>query len=157
MTEDKNAGIKASIRTLWDTGISAAQIGARLGLTKNSVVGHAHRMDLPGRASPIIRDGRGRAPRRPKHTLPDLSGPTPDPSGPLAELEALAREVRPPMPTDAKRECQWITTARKPWGFCCAPVAVGRSWCPVHLCRVFQATSHAPMRKPDENAQRWVW
>src|SRR5258708_21154970 len=53
------------LRTLWDEGLSTAEIGRRLGVSKNAVVGKAHRLDLPARPSPIRRDGvPGGAPRR---------------------------------------------------------------------------------------------
>ena len=45
------------LRTLWDEGLSTAEIGRRLGVSKNAVVGKAHRLDLPARPSPIRRDG----------------------------------------------------------------------------------------------------
>lgn len=51
------------LRELWAEGHSTAQIAARTGMTKNAVVGRAHRMGLPSRPSPIIKDGRPRAPR----------------------------------------------------------------------------------------------
>ena len=47
------------LRTLWDEGLSTAEIGRRLGVSKNAVVGKAHRLDLPARPSPIRRDGSG--------------------------------------------------------------------------------------------------
>jgi len=39
--------------TLWAEGLSTAEIGRRLGLTKNAVVGKAHRLCLPPRPSPV--------------------------------------------------------------------------------------------------------
>ena len=62
------------LRTLWDEGLSTAEIGRRLGVTKNAIVGKAHRLDLPARPSPIRRDGSGGAPRRPRP--PRVAGPT---------------------------------------------------------------------------------
>ena len=44
-----------SLRALWDEGLSTAEIGRRLGVTKNAVVGKAHRLVLPARPSPIRR------------------------------------------------------------------------------------------------------
>lgn len=44
------------LRTLWDEGHSTAEIGRRLGTTKNSCVGKARRLGLPARPSPIQRD-----------------------------------------------------------------------------------------------------
>ena len=38
---------------LWSEGLSTAEIGRRLGLTKNAVVGKAHRLCLPPRPSPV--------------------------------------------------------------------------------------------------------
>lgn len=43
------------LRSLWDEGHSTAEIGRRLGVSKNAVIGKAHRLDLPGRPSPIGR------------------------------------------------------------------------------------------------------
>lgn len=62
------------LRELWSEGHSTAEIGRRLGVSKNAVVGKAHRLDLPARPSPIRREGerappRSGAPRR-------LAGPT---------------------------------------------------------------------------------
>jgi GcrA cell cycle regulator len=45
--------LDGALRTLWAAGYSTAEIGRRLGVTKNSVVGRAHRLDLPARVSPI--------------------------------------------------------------------------------------------------------
>ncbi|QCE34421.1 GcrA cell cycle regulator [Acetobacteraceae bacterium] len=41
------------LRELWAEGHSTAEIGRRLGTTKNAVVGKAHRLKLPTRPSPI--------------------------------------------------------------------------------------------------------
>src|SRR3954463_14068151 len=45
----------ARIRALWAEGLSTAEIGRRMGITKNAVVGKAHRLNLPARPSPIRR------------------------------------------------------------------------------------------------------
>ena len=44
------------LHVLWDEGHSTVEIGRRLGVSKNAVVGKAHRLDLPPRPSPIKRD-----------------------------------------------------------------------------------------------------
>jgi GcrA cell cycle regulator len=41
------------LRTLWQEGLSTAEIGRRMSITKNAVVGKAHRLTLPPRPSPI--------------------------------------------------------------------------------------------------------
>jgi len=70
------------LRELWSEGHSTAEIGRRLGVSKNAVVGKAHRLDLPARPSPIRREGerpppRSRTPQRfAGPTLPPLSSAT---------------------------------------------------------------------------------
>lgn len=44
------------LRALWAEGHSTAEIGRRLGVSKNAIVGKAHRLDLAARPSPIRRD-----------------------------------------------------------------------------------------------------
>lgn len=45
----------AKLRELWTQGLSTAEIGRHLNVTKNAVVGKAHRLGLEGRPSPIRR------------------------------------------------------------------------------------------------------
>ena len=42
----------AKLRALWAEGLSTAEIGRRMGVSKNAVVGKAHRLNLPSRPSP---------------------------------------------------------------------------------------------------------
>lgn len=42
------------LRALWAEGHSTAEIGRRMGLSKNAIVGRAHRLNLPKRANPIV-------------------------------------------------------------------------------------------------------
>jgi GcrA cell cycle regulator len=73
----------ARLRAFWAEGLSTAEIGRRMGVSKNAIVGKAHRLNLAARPSPIRRDGAGGgAPRRPAArrvigaTLPSLSAPS---------------------------------------------------------------------------------
>ncbi|WRH87295.1 GcrA family cell cycle regulator [Nguyenibacter sp. L1] len=45
----------ARLRELWQQGLSTAEIGRQLAVTKNAVVGKAHRLGLQSRPSPIRR------------------------------------------------------------------------------------------------------
>lgn len=45
-----------ALRALWAEGHSTAEIGRRMGISKNAVVGKAHRLNLPARPSPIRRE-----------------------------------------------------------------------------------------------------
>ena len=41
------------LKKLWDEGVTTGEIGRRLGISKNSIVGKVHRLGLSGRPSPI--------------------------------------------------------------------------------------------------------
>ena len=91
------------LRSLWDEGLSTADIGRRLGVSKNAVVGKAHRLDLPARPSPIRRSGgiapppRRSAPRRAAGpTLPPLSSTAPLPASiaPTTDARPVAVSAR---------------------------------------------------------------
>lgn len=107
-----NEEVIGRLRELWAEGHSTAEIGRRLGVSKNAIVGKAHRLDLPARPSPIRREGsepsaeHRAAPRR-------LEGPTLPPlassSGPVATATATAHVIvapvavaPPPVPVQAK-------------------------------------------------------
>ena len=75
-----NEDVIGRLRELWTEGHSTAEIGRRLGVSKNAIVGKAHRLDLPARPSPIRREAsepaaeRRAAPRRVDGpTLPPLA------------------------------------------------------------------------------------
>lgn len=81
---------------LWGEGLSTADIGKRLGISKNAVVGKAHRLHLAARPSPIKRTGP-RVPRlsRPVvHVRPAVQTqapmPTPPPAPRVVELSNQA-------------------------------------------------------------------
>jgi GcrA cell cycle regulator len=53
------------LQELWQQGLSTAEIGRQLGITKNAVVGKAHRLSLPPRPSPIRKPAPVRASAEP--------------------------------------------------------------------------------------------
>ena len=85
------------LRALWDEGHSTAEIGRRLGVTKNAIVGKAHRLDLPARPSPIRRDPDAAPVRR--TPVRRVEGPTlpPLPSA-VADAEAGLPVFTDPLP-----------------------------------------------------------
>lgn len=50
-TDDRTEKLK----TLWNEGPSATEIGKKLGCTRNAVIGKAHRLNLPERKPSIHR------------------------------------------------------------------------------------------------------
>jgi GcrA cell cycle regulator len=81
-----NEDVIGRLRDLWAEGHSTAEIGRRLGVSKNAIVGKAHRLDLPARPSPIRREGSSPAPER--RAVPRrVDGPT---LPPLASTEVSA-------------------------------------------------------------------
>jgi GcrA cell cycle regulator len=86
--DDETIGL---LKGLWSQGLSTAEIGRRLGVSKNAIVGKAHRLELDARPSPIRRDSRP-ASERPV-VLPRMAGPT---LPPLTSTEV--QTVAPPLP-----------------------------------------------------------
>ena len=41
------------LKRMWHEGLTTGEIGKRLGVSKNSIVGKVHRLNLSGRPSPI--------------------------------------------------------------------------------------------------------
>ena len=120
------------LRTLWDEGLSTAEIGRRLGVSKNAVVGKAHRLDLPARPSPIRRDGSG--PAAPRRSAPRrIAGPTLPPLSSTSSIAAssggpsmLPRMMAPaPRPIPVPPPVRMAPPPPRPYGrivTCCWPI-----------------------------------
>lgn len=93
--QDWNAEVIACLRAFWDAGLSTAEIGRRMGLTKNSIVGKAHRLNLPPRPSPIRRREAGNRVAVPE---PERQGGQPLPSPATSDAARAAQAVRKPKP-----------------------------------------------------------
>ena len=136
------------LKGLWAEGLSTTEIGRRLGMTKNAVIGKAHRLQLPARPSPIRKQSAGpqRAPK-PKR----VSGPTlaplqvraatpPPPALAVALLPAPGAAVpRSPASPDPGRNhlpCCWPLgeAGRAEFRFCDAATVPGKPYCGEH-CR----------------------
>jgi GcrA cell cycle regulator len=85
------------LRDLWTQGHSTAEIGRRLNVSKNAIVGKAHRLDLEARPSPIRRDVVKPAADRPA-AYPRMGGPT---LPPLASANVSAL-LSPSPPTNVQ-------------------------------------------------------
>ncbi|WP_428391825.1 GcrA family cell cycle regulator [Lichenicoccus sp.] len=86
------------LRSLWQEGLSTAEIGRRLSITKNAVVGKAHRLTLPPRPSPIRLLPEGAAPKAARPPRAErIAAKPPRPVEPPKPPAPVA--VAPPLPT----------------------------------------------------------
>jgi len=107
-----NDAVIEQLRILWVEGHSTAEIGRRLAVSKNAVVGKAHRLSLEARPSPIHREGaEGTAvrPRLPRHVIGSTLPPLPA-SGETTVVTAVA-EALVPAPVREKPPVLAIATA----------------------------------------------
>jgi GcrA cell cycle regulator len=146
------------LKTFWFQGLSTAEIGRRMGVSKNAIVGKAHRLDLDARPSPIRRDHAPAriAPARPQ--LPRLAELAPLTSCTPEPIEHPAR----PAPTQTRpnprvrrtpvaignTSCCWpIGDPGTPsFRFCNTPNEAGKPYCPKHCVTAYRG------RKGDEAA-----
>jgi GcrA cell cycle regulator len=140
------------LRALWDEGHSTAEIGRRLGVSKNSVVSKSHRLDLPGRPSPIRRREDG-APAPQRLTTPKREGPT---LPPMTAAPIVLREPLPPLRAESPKPKPValfgrVATCVFPMGepktrdfhYCDAPTLPGGVYCEDHAKRCYVKT-HRP-------------
>ena len=60
------------LKIMWQQGLTTAEIGKRLGVSKNSIVGKVHRLGLSGRPSPIKKkEDKSSTPVENKKTAPE--------------------------------------------------------------------------------------
>ncbi len=137
------------LRNLWAQGLSTAEIGRRLNVSKNAVVGKAHRLNLPARPSPIRRSP-GVAPRPPVPrrvqgpTLPPLSASL---SAPVPMLRAVTPPPKPKLPRTAP--CCWPIgePGTASFHFCNAAAMTGKPYCEEHA-----AIAYVRLRDKAEDA-----
>ena len=145
----------ARLRALWAEGHSTAEIGRRMGTSKNAVVGKAHRLGLPPRPSPIRGKGTGtprRPPPRPRGpTLPPLAGaagaaPARPPSAaprPAALAAPAPEPAQPPAtvfkPLAARHPCCWPIGEPGPRELrtCDGPAVPGKPYCQEHAALAY--------------------
>jgi len=139
------------LRALWAEGHSTAEIGRRMGISKNAVVGKAHRLNLSARPSPIRRDATPRpapAPRpvrqapMPMQRLVAVQPPRPAPAPPPAPVAAAAPVLRSfpaARPRLGARSCCWPLGEPGTPGFhfCGAEPMAGKPYCTEHAALAY--------------------
>lgn len=149
----------ACLKALWAEGLSTAEIGRRMGISKNAVTGKAHRLNLSARPSPIRRDAAPvlkpeRAKYHPEGPLKMRKEPA-DGVGHAGEAPAVALTVvgrdtlgqlgkglgltvpavgPEPQPRRVSQTCRWpIGEPRTPeFRFCEEEPAPDKPYCPEH-------------------------
>ncbi len=151
----------ATLRAEWATDASTAEIGRRMGISKNAVIGKARRLELPAReapaniASPKSRGMVSRPAARSNRELPVSDPRAASPSRPRAatssgalssavERQASSRPERdlpgavaetPPRRVFSHKQCQYITSsADRAHLFCEAPVVENAKGRPSAYC-----------------------
>jgi GcrA cell cycle regulator len=123
---------------LWNEGLSTAEIGKALGISKNAVVGKAHRLRLSSRPSPIRRMAmRPYAPRvrAPKPAAPSLPTMVAAIAKPAAERPAPEREPQEPRVLQlSNQRCMWPVghPGDSDFHFCGERALVGKPYCVSH-------------------------
>ncbi|WP_043558066.1 GcrA family cell cycle regulator [Parasaccharibacter apium] len=87
----------ARLKELWEQGLSTAEIGRQLSITKNAVVGKAHRLGLPPRPSPIRNKAAAEGSAKPARTRTRKAEVTSE------AVEEKAASAAPAKPVEKKK------------------------------------------------------
>ncbi|QHC35419.1 GcrA family cell cycle regulator [Komagataeibacter xylinus] len=111
----------ARLRDLWQQGLSTAEIGRQLSVTKNAVVGKAHRLGLKPRPSPIRRAAKATPPADAvPQAAPVAAAPAVAPKKEAAPAPVVAA---PPAPEKAPAPVKATVAAPEPKAATPAPAA----------------------------------
>ncbi len=121
----------ALLKQLWGEGKTAAEIARALGdgVTRNAVIGKAHRLKLSNRVSPIQQNDNVKPPE-PERKLEAVKA-SPPPGVKLADLR--------------ERMCRWpVGDPKDPdFHFCGCQAVAGLPYCAEHAKTAYQAPSRA--------------
>jgi len=118
------------LRAFWDEGLPIAEIGRRLGISKNAVVGKVHRLDLLARPSPIptTESRQSGQPNRAERRRPARAA---------ASRGSLPPPAAPPPPRVIT--CSWPLgdPGRPDFHFCDATALPSKPYCAAHAERAY--------------------
>lgn len=157
----------ATLKKMWKEGKSAADIAKTLGkgVTRNAVIGKAHRMGLSGRPSPIKKPASAPAAKKEaaapkKETLRVVATPKKAAAAPAKINPALLKEAEELKKLEksavqigggvalidlTERMCKWpIGDPREAdFSFCGRGIRVGTPYCPEHAAMAYQTSSRS--------------
>ena len=140
------------LKSMWKEGLTTGEIGKRLNVSKNSIVGKVHRLGLSGRPSPIKKKSDAPAPKEP--AAPKIKEPAKPVEKPIAK-EEKSEPVRPKTETAPavsgtfaaprhkgnvslteldNHTCRWPIGDPKDenFHFCGKKVRIGQTYCEEH-------------------------
>tara|TARA_R110002126_G_scaffold13118_7_gene57200 strand:- start:94611 stop:95285 length:675 start_codon:yes stop_codon:yes gene_type:complete len=162
----------AVLKKMWGDGKTAAEIAKELaeGVTRNAVIGKAHRLKLSGRASPIqaskktvkvAKEQTIAKPRAKAKAVDTLAKPKAAPKRALTssgsptkqDVEIIKNKgQRLPLSELNERMCRWPIGDPKSaeFGFCGEHSETGLSYCPEHGQIAYQTTTRSRKFKIDD-------
>ncbi len=170
----------ATLTKLWSQGKSASEIAEVLGgVTRNAVIGKAHRLGLSGRPSPIKKKKLTKKPAKPKKTTTKVKADSKKEDTKTKKTETRKtpkrREIKLPIapPTFieehpvhdgelisildlTERVCRWPIGDPKEgeFGFCGAECDPAHPYCLPHMAMAFQASSKKEAKKMVKKATK---
>ncbi len=132
---------------LWDAGHSASYIGNAIGVTKNAVIGKAHRLKLPSRPSPIRHAAAPKTPKLKPKPVPAMA-PKPVAKAPPKPVVRAVRAARATHAQAGSASCLWPfgDPSTPDFYFCGAEAEPGKPYCSEHCARAYVSRPRAEPR-----------
>lgn len=143
----------ALLKKLWGEGKTAAEIASALGgITRNAVIGKAHRLKLSNRLSPI-------QPTTKKNVKPAANTSNPPPEKKPARVQApvtIPAGQGLALADLNSRQCRWPDGDPREanFGFCGHTIVPGLPYCPDHAKVAYQAATRNRILKAEDFEER---
>jgi GcrA cell cycle regulator len=106
-----------TLKKMWDSGLTATQIAEELGgVSRNAVIGKAHRLGLPARPSPV-KPNEPKAAAAPKPAPAPVAAPAPTAPAPAPKVVAVEPEPREAAPAPEPKAEGPVLRSVGPGGF----------------------------------------
>jgi GcrA cell cycle regulator len=147
------------LKTLWFSGFTALEIGRIFGVSRNSIIGKAHRLGWTG----MQRKKRPKLAIEKKVAALDAPPPEPKPKRVHAPAQLLTsiKQVskHPAIGSFGLMDlrygvCKWPEGEQPPYSYCGAPALENGPYCPDHHRRAHQGPHHRALRPIESYAIR---